>query len=46
MVVPGSDAVDSDYDVGFYVGFDTDEAYKAYLDHPRHLDLVKKWKPR
>ncbi len=41
-----SDAVDSNYDVGFYVGFDTDEAYRLYLEHPKHVDLVKKWKPR
>ncbi|MBG84659.1 MAG: hypothetical protein CMJ40_08955 [Phycisphaerae bacterium] len=41
-----SGVVDSNYDVGFYVGFDTDEAYNAYLEHPRHIDLVSKWKPR
>lgn len=42
----GRDIVDSDYDVGFYVGFNSDEAYQAYLDDPKHLELVKKWKPR
>ena len=42
----GRPMVDSDYDVGFYVGFDSDEAYEAYLEHPNHVDLVTKWKPR
>lgn len=42
----GRSIVDSNYDVGFYVGFDTDEAYEAYLEHPKHVDLVDKWKSR
>ena len=42
----GRDIVDSNYDVGFYVGFDTDEAYEAYLVDPRHVETVNKWKPR
>lgn len=42
----GRPMVDSDYDVGFYVGFDSDEAYSAYLEHPKHVEIVEKWKPR
>lgn len=42
----GRPTVDSDYDVGFYVGFDRDEAYRAYLEHPNHVRIVDKWKPR
>ncbi len=34
----------SDYDVGLYVGFRTEADYKAYLDDPRHLELVARWK--
>ena len=42
----GRDLVDSSYDVGFYVGFETDEAYENYLSDPRHVAVVQKWKPR
>ena len=40
---PGSD---SDYDVGFYAGFMTEEAYRAYEAHPAHAEAVAKWGPR
>ena len=36
--------VTKDYDVGIYVGFATPEAYRAYVDHPRHLALVERWR--
>jgi hypothetical protein len=38
--------VDSDYDVCLYVGFESDEAYRFYLDHPDHVSLVQKWRSR
>jgi hypothetical protein len=40
------EGVDPDYDVGFYVGFMSDADYQTYLDHPAHLEVVKKWRPR
>lgn len=42
----GRDHVYRDYDVGFFVGFDTDEDYAAYVDHPNHVWVVEKWRPR
>lgn len=42
----GRDTVDGNYDVGFYVGFMTDEDYAAYVDHPDHIDVVTRWRPR
>ena len=38
--------IDSDYDVGFYVGFDSRADYQAYVDHPDHVAVVQKWRPR
>ena len=38
--------VDEDYDVCLYVGFESDEAYQYYLDHPDHVALVQKWRSR
>ncbi len=40
------DRIDSDYDVGFFVGFADAAAYSAYVDHPEHKALVAKWQPR
>ena len=42
----GRSKVDGDYDVGLYVGFDSNDAYNQYLNHPNHLSLVEKWKNR
>ncbi|TVQ52601.1 MAG: Dabb family protein [Phycisphaerales bacterium] len=42
----GRDTVFRDYDVGFFVGFDSDEAYRAYVDHPEHVRIVNKWRDR
>lgn len=42
----GRPTVDSDYDVGFFVGFNSLEAYRRYVDHPDHVWLVQKWRPR
>jgi hypothetical protein len=38
--------VDSNYDVGFYVGFVNEKQHEAYVSHPDHLALVEKWRPR
>ncbi len=42
----GRASVDSDYDVGFYVGFMKETAYREYVEHPAHIEVVEKWKPR
>ena len=42
----GRGAIDSDYDVAFYVGFASEADYRAYLDHPEHIALVQHWRPR
>jgi len=41
----GRDTVDGDYDVALYVGFDSLEGYAEYVDHPLHVELVRKWRP-
>ena len=41
-----SAAVDAQYTLGLLVCFDDLEGYQAYLDHPGHLALLEKWKPR
>ncbi len=41
----GRATVDSDYDVGLYVGFMTEAAYRPYVEHPSHIEVVAKWKP-
>jgi hypothetical protein len=35
-----------DYSVGLEVAFETREAYRTYLEHPQHIELVETWKPR
>lgn len=42
----GRDTVRRDYDVGFFVAFDSEQAYAAYVSHPDHVALVEKWRPR
>ena len=42
----GRSSVDSSYDVCFFVGFDSVEDYMAYVDHPEHIAVVEKWRPR
>jgi len=42
----GRDAVDGDYDVGFYVGFANETDYADYVIHPAHVQVVNKWRPR
>lgn len=42
----GRTGIDDGYDVGFFVSFDTDEAYRAYLEHPDHVEFVTEWRPK
>lgn len=42
----GRDSVLRDYDVGFFVAFDSEADYRAYVEHPAHVALVEKWQPR
>ena len=42
----GREAVDGDYEVGLCVGFDDEEGLQAYLEDPRHLELVAAWRPK
>lgn len=35
-----------DYDVGLYVGFETNDEYAAYVQHPAHVAFVKEWAPK
>ena len=43
-LLTGRTNVTSDYDVGIYVGFRDEAAYRTYVDHPRHLGLVEGWR--
>ena len=38
--------IETDYHVGFYVGFDSVEDYLGYVDHPDHVAMVQDWRPR
>ena len=40
----GRSNVSGDYHVGIYVGFRGQDAYRAYLEDPRHLSLVEEWR--
>lgn len=42
----GRTNVESGYDVGAYVGFDSAEDYEAYLVHPSHVEIVSKWRQK
>ncbi len=42
----GRPTVETDYDVAFYVGFDTLKDYTAYVDHPLHVAVVAEWRSR
>jgi hypothetical protein len=43
-LVTGRTNVTGDYDVGIYVGFRTDADYRSYVDDPRHLAMVDRWR--
>ncbi|MHC5113812.1 MAG: Dabb family protein [Planctomycetota bacterium] len=38
--------VDGDYDVALIVGFASEDAYAAYLEHPDHERTSHAWRPR
>lgn len=42
----GRQTVLKDYDVGLYIGFDSEAAYTGYVTHPEHTSFVARWKPR
>lgn len=42
----GRASVDGDYDVGLYIGFETERDYAVYVDHPLHVELVESWRDR
>lgn len=42
----GRPTVVDDYDLALCVGFSDEAAYRAYVEHPQHLELVAAWKPR
>ncbi len=42
----GRNVAETDYDVCFFAGFMSQPDYEADLDHPTHLKLVTKWRPR
>lgn len=39
-------SIDGNYSVGMCIGFDGIPGYREYLAHPKHVELVEKWKPR
>lgn len=42
----GRESVLNDYDVGFFVAFDSEEAYRQYLDHRIHTSFIERWESR
>jgi hypothetical protein len=42
----GRPTVINDYDVGIYIGFESEAAYSAYVDNPSHQGLVQAWAPK
>jgi hypothetical protein len=42
----GRSSVDGNYDIGLYLGFETEEAYAAYVEHPNHKHVVGTWRPK
>lgn len=42
----GRPTVLHDYDLGLYIGFDSESAYAEYVSHPAHVGFVERWKPR
>jgi hypothetical protein len=43
-LVTGRTNVTGDYDVGIYVGFRTEAEYRSYMDDPRHMAMVERWR--
>lgn len=42
----GRPSVESNYDAAVYLGFDSEQDYAAYVEHPSHVALVERWRPR
>ena len=42
----GRDTVDDNYDIGVYIGFNSEADYKTYISHPQHVGLVEEWLPQ
>ena len=42
----GRDIVDTDYDVALCLGFMSQDDYEDYLEHPTHIRIESKWRPR
>lgn len=42
----GRTGIATDYSAAMVIGFRDVESYRGYLDHPEHIDLVNRWKPR
>ena len=42
----GRETVDSEYDVALYLGFMSKDDYEDYLEHPTHIRMESKWRPR
>ncbi len=42
----GRETVDSDHDVAVYLGFMSQDDYEDYLEHPTHIRMESKWRPR
>ena len=42
----GRSGIDSNCSAALVIGFDSVEDYRGYLDHPAHIALVERWKPK
>jgi hypothetical protein len=42
----GRDTIIDDYDIGLYIGFDSEARYAEYVEHPSHIAYLEKWRPR
>jgi hypothetical protein len=42
----GRGNVAKDYDLGIVVQFDDVAGYRDYLEHPIHVELVQRWRPK
>ncbi len=42
----GRSNIIADYDIGLYIGFDSEAGYAGYVTHPAHVAYLEKWRPR
>ena len=42
----GRDSVLHDYDVALYLGFDSAQGLRQYVEHPQHIEFVNAWRPK